>query len=94
MFSELELALEVKKKRYHRVAVSRPDNKQNCCRTVEEYEELCLRRGLNCYQEDVKKNRGNSLALQTQNFSYTDPFLLDRLLEIEGKCYLFHTLPT
>ena len=43
---------------------------------------------------DVKRNRGNSLALQTQNFSYADPFLLDRLLEIEGKCYLFHTLPT
>ena len=25
----------------------------------------------------------NSLALQTQNFSYTDPFLFDRILEIE-----------
>ena len=41
-----------------------------------------------------KEYRGNSRALQTQNFSYTDPFLLDRLLEIEGKCYLFHSLPT
>ena len=29
-----------------------------------------------------------------QNFSYTIPFLLDRLLEIEWKYYLFHTLPT
>ena len=35
-----------------------------------------------------QRNRGNSLAVQAQNFSYTDPFVLDRLLEIEGKCYL------
>ena len=26
---------------------------------------VCLRRGLNCYHEDVKRNKGNSLALQT-----------------------------
>ena len=55
---------------------------------MEECEEFCLRRGLNCYREDVKRNRGKSGIPD----SYTDPFLLDRLLEIEGKCYLFHTL--
>ena len=32
-------------------------------------------------------------ALQTQNFFYTDTFLLDRLLEIEAKCDLLHTMP-
>ena len=31
------------------------------------------------------------LALQTQNFSYTDPFLLDRLLEFEEKCTSPHS---
>ena len=35
--------------------------------------------------EDVKRNRSNSLALVTHKFSYTDPFLLYMLLEIEGK---------
>ena len=49
---------------------------------------------MNYYHDDVKRNRGKCLALQTQNISYTDPFLLDGLLEIEGKYYLFHTLPT
>ena len=44
-------------------AIGRPDNKHNCCRTGEECEEFCLRRGLNCGCEDVKRNRGNSLAL-------------------------------
>ena len=31
------------------------------------------------------------LALQTQNFSYTDLFLLDRLLEFEEKCTSPHS---
>ena len=92
MFSELELDLEVKSTT---IASSLAD--QTTSRIVAELGKNAssyARRGLNCYREDVKRNRGNSLALQTQNFSYTDPFLLDRLLEIEGKCYLFHTLPT
>ena len=57
------------------------DNKQNSCRTGEECKDLCLRRGLNFYREDIKRNRGKSgIDLQTQNFSYADPFLLDRLV--------------
>ena len=43
-----------------------------------------MRSGLS-YCKDVKW-----MVLQTQNFTYTDPFLLDMLLEIEGKCYLIH----
>ena len=79
MFSELELALEEKS-----TTIVSPLADQTTSRIVaEQCEEFCMRRGLNCYREDVKRNRGNSLALQTQNFSYTDPFLLDRLLEIE-----------
>ena len=91
--SSLELALEVKS-----TTIASPLADQTTSRIIAELgknaRRLCLRRCLNYYREDVKRNRGNSLALQTQNFSYTDPFLLDRLLEIEGKCYLFHTLPT
>ena len=62
LFSELELRLG-SKEHYHCIAVGRPDNTQNCCRTGEECEELCLRRGVNCYLKDVKRNRGNSLAI-------------------------------
>ena len=84
MFSELELASEVKI-----TTIASPLADQTTSRIVAELGVMIE----NCYW-DVKRNRSNSLALQTQNFSYTDLFLLDRLLEIEGKCYLFHSLPT
>ena len=84
MFSELEVALEVKS-----TTITSPLADQTTSRIVAELGENARVYGLNCYRKDVKRNKCNSLALQIQNFSYTDPFQLDRLLEIEGKCYLF-----
>ena len=82
MFSELELSLGSKERWQTR---QQAELLQNWGGMFEKFELL---------SGGVKRSRGNSLALQTQNFSYADPFLLDRLLEIERKCYLFHTLPT
>ena len=45
-------------------------------------------------RDDVKKGiEVTFCALQTHNLSYTQ-FQIDKLLEIEAKCYLLHTLPT
>ena len=55
LFSELELALEVKS-----TTIASWLADQITSRTGEECEELCLRSGLNCYREDVKRNRGKS----------------------------------
>ena len=63
VFLLLEQALEVKS-----TTIASPLADQTTSRIVAELGmNVCLRRGLNCYREDVKRNRGNSLALQTQS---------------------------
>ena len=75
------------------VAVGRPDNKQNRCKIGDELTSSIEKRfAISCYRKDVKKEWVNFCALQTQNLSYTIP-QIGRLLELEMKCYLFHTLP-
>ena len=64
------------------LAIQQTESLQNWGRI----EELCLRRGLPLIAiTTMSKNK-------TQNLSTLIP-QIDRLLEIEVKCYLFHTLP-
>ena len=67
-FSKFELlALEVRALQYHRVAVCRPDNKHNCCKTEEDSQCEVEK---SCYRDDVKKEYV-SFDITNSNLSYT-----------------------
>ena len=48
----------------------------------------------NCYRTGEECEEFCLRRYLNARLTYTDLFLLDRLLENEGKCYHFHTLPT
>ena len=80
--------------------VASPLADQTTSRIVAELERmrgtpLEKRFAISCYRDDVIKELRKVFACYRLKSSLAlIPFLLDRLLVMEAKCYLFHTLPT